>query len=70
MLEKEKEDATAAEIENGSVTPTPPGQLRNGVPALDISRVSKAKVLRKQDLRLIPCVTVLYLLSFLDRGYV
>lgn len=36
--------------------------------ALDISRVDKAKVLRKMDLRIIPIVTVLYLFSFLDRG--
>lgn len=40
------------------------------VAAVDISGVDKAKVLRKMDLRLIPIVTVLYLFSFLDRGYV
>ena len=38
--------------------------------ALDISGVNKAKVLRKMDLRIIPIVTVLYLFSFLDRGFV
>lgn len=37
--------------------------------AIDISGVEKAKVLRKMDLRIIPIVTVLYLFSFLDRGY-
>lgn len=37
--------------------------------AVDISGVNKAKVLRKMDLRIIPIVTILYLFSFLDRGY-
>lgn len=35
---------------------------------LDFSGVDKDKVLRKMDYRLIPVLTVLYLLSFLDRG--
>jgi hypothetical protein len=34
------------------------------------STIDKQKVLRKMDLRLIPIVTVLYLFSFLDRGWV
>jgi hypothetical protein len=38
--------------------------------AMDVSNVDKAKILRKMDLRIIPMVTVLYLFSFLDRGYV
>jgi hypothetical protein len=35
---------------------------------LDFSCVDEAKVLRKMDIRLIPILAVLYLLSFLDRG--
>jgi len=35
---------------------------------VDFSGVDEAKVLRKMDLRLIPVLAVLYLLSFLDRG--
>lgn len=35
---------------------------------VDISNVDEKKVLRKLDLRLIPTLTLLYLLSFLDRG--
>ncbi len=37
---------------------------------VDFSHINEAKVLRKMDLRLIPMLAVLYLLSFLDRGYV
>lgn len=36
---------------------------------VDISQVDEAKTLRKMDIRLIPILTVLYLLSFMDRGY-
>ncbi|KFY97984.1 hypothetical protein V500_01838 [Pseudogymnoascus sp. VKM F-4518 (FW-2643)] len=35
---------------------------------VDFSQVDEAKTLRKMDIRLIPALTVLYLLSFLDRG--
>jgi hypothetical protein len=32
--------------------------------------INERKSLRKMDLRIVPFVTILYLLSFLDRGYV
>lgn len=35
---------------------------------VDFSGVDEARVLRKMDMRLIPVLAVLYLLSFLDRG--
>ena len=35
---------------------------------VDFSQVDEARTLRKMDLRLIPALAVLYLLSFLDRG--
>jgi MFS transporter, ACS family, DAL5 transporter family protein len=35
---------------------------------VDISSVDERAVLRKMDLRLMPMLTLLYLLSFLDRG--
>ena len=35
---------------------------------VDFGRVDEARVLRKMDIRLIPVLAVLYLLSFLDRG--
>jgi hypothetical protein len=35
---------------------------------VDFSHVDEKKVLRKLDLRLMPMLTLLYLLSFLDRG--
>lgn len=35
---------------------------------VDFSQVDEKKTLRKMDIRLIPVLAVLYLLSFLDRG--
>jgi hypothetical protein len=35
---------------------------------VDFSGIDEARVLRKMDIRLIPVLAVLYLLSFLDRG--
>ncbi|KFX97714.1 hypothetical protein O988_04712 [Pseudogymnoascus sp. VKM F-3808] len=35
---------------------------------VDVSQVDEVKTLRKMDIRLIPVLTVLYLLSFMDRG--
>ena len=35
---------------------------------VDFSHVDEKKVLRKMDLRLLPMLALLYLLSFLDRG--
>lgn len=35
---------------------------------VDFSMVDEAKTLRKMDIRLIPMLALLYLLSFLDRG--
>lgn len=35
---------------------------------LDFSHIDEKKVLRKMDIRLIPMLALLYLLSFLDRG--
>lgn len=59
---KHVEDAGTTEVFKDDSTP--PSNH-----AVDISGVNKAKVLRKMDLRIIPIVTVLYLFSFLDRGY-
>lgn len=37
-------------------------------PEIDFSGVDEKKTLRKMDIRLIPALAILYLLSFLDRG--
>lgn len=37
-------------------------------PDVNTSQVDERKLMRKIDLRLIPWLTVLYLLNFLDRG--
>ncbi|KAM5474236.1 hypothetical protein MferCBS49748_000655, partial [Microsporum ferrugineum] len=34
----------------------------------DFSDIDEKKVIRKMDIRLIPALAILYLLSFLDRG--
>lgn len=40
--------------------------MASGVPVLD--RAEEKRIIRKMDLRIIPMVTTLYLLSFIDRG--
>jgi hypothetical protein len=35
---------------------------------MDFSHIDESKVLRKMDVRLVPVLALLYLLSFLDRG--
>ena len=62
MTEKDPKHVEDAEVFKDDSTP--PSNH-----AVDISGVNKAKVLRKMDLRIIPIVTILYLFSFLDRGY-
>jgi hypothetical protein len=76
-LEDEKPSTTrVSNSERGVVNPTldpttqkhqhhDPNWTGNDV---DFSGVDEKKVLRKMDLRLIPVLAVLYLLSFLDRG--
>jgi hypothetical protein len=56
--------------ESGVITSSTPvkneGQW-NG-PDADFSGIDRSAVLRKMDMRLIPVLALLYLLSFLDRG--
>lgn len=49
--------------EKGAVAPQP--DVYN--PEMDVSGVDERKLLRKIDLHLIPWLSILYLLSFLDR---
>lgn len=74
MAEK-KEDLTTQHLEAAA---NPPSTEKNDthddddpkwiVAADEFANVDKVKMLRKMDLRLIPMLAVLYLLSFLDRG--
>lgn len=41
---------------------------KDGVTAESFADVDERKILRKMDLRLLPILTILYLMSFLDRG--
>lgn len=45
-----------------------PDQETTAVVAAEFPNVDEAKVLRKMDVRLIPMLSILYLLAFLDRG--
>lgn len=45
-----------------------PDQETDAVVAAEFPNVDEAKVLRKMDVRLIPMLSLLYLLAFLDRG--
>ncbi|CAI6092922.1 unnamed protein product [Clonostachys chloroleuca] len=44
------------------------GQVQGPVTAASFAHLDEKKILRKMDLRLIPMLALLYLLSFLDRG--
>ena len=41
---------------------------QHGPSELQLAEINERKTLRKMDYRVIPMVTILYLLSFLDRG--
>lgn len=56
------EHLTHNKNEKGAVPDNDPLQ------APDFSHIDEKKVLRKMDIRLIPMLALLYLLSFLDRG--
>jgi sugar phosphate permease len=62
--DREKYQLTDAEkIEKIDALATAPG-----VTLASFAHLDEAKILRKMDLRLIPMLALLYLLSFLDRG--
>ncbi|KAF2014647.1 MFS general substrate transporter [Aaosphaeria arxii CBS 175.79] len=58
-----KQSKRAAEVERIDAMATAPGVTMESFAHLD-----EKKILRKMDLRLIPMLALLYLLSFLDRG--
>ena len=57
LVENNAKDDSSAEIKN-----------EGNSADVDFSDVDEKKVLRKMDIRLIPMLALLYLLSFLDRG--
>lgn len=65
MADVEKKDATVVSAD----VPVDARSLSDDAPAPDIdtSGVDEKKLLRKIDLQLIPWLSLLYLLSFLDR---
>lgn len=69
--EKPYQDAVQTEhLETGLVTNSVPVKTEgqwDGVDA-DFSDINEDAVRRKMDLRLIPVLALLYLMSFLDRG--
>lgn len=60
----ESEEVSVQQKENVISDNDPEGSFDQ----VDFSHIDGKKVLRKMDLRLIPMLAVLYLLSFLDRG--
>jgi len=57
------EELVAVQIQD--VTPFTPGLYR---PEVDTSTIDPHKLKRKIDFRLLPWLTLLYLMNFLDRG--
>lgn len=56
-VENNRKDDSSTEMKN-----------ENAATDVDFSDVDEKKVLRKMDIRLIPMLSLLYLLAFLDRG--
>ena len=46
----------------------PPSEESGAYDDVETSSVNERKLIRKLDVRLLPAVTILYLLSFLDRA--
>ena len=51
-----------------AITDHPPRSPSRSESDLELNRVNETALLRKLDLRLLPAVSLLYLLSFLDRS--
>lgn len=60
----DSEEVSVQQKENAASDNDPEGSFEQ----VDFSHIDEKKVLRKMDLRLIPMLAILYLLSFLDRG--
>lgn len=64
-----KEKASAREFENPSIAQDENiTACESGIRGPPSFNVDEKAVLRKMDLRLIPMLSILYLLAFLDRG--
>jgi hypothetical protein len=64
-----KEKASACELESSSIPQTEKfPDHESGIIGAAYFNVDEKAVLRKMDLRLIPMLSILYLLAFLDRG--
>jgi len=64
----ETEKHSEHHVEKMVVHEKSPAQESGTMRSNDFSSIDEAAVLRKMDLRLIPMLSVLYLLAFLDRG--
>jgi len=69
-LETEKEIARFPSDPKSEVLDIRGQDLDNISPPLQLSEAEEKKLWRKIDLRLLPILTLLYLLSFMDRGNV
>jgi hypothetical protein len=69
-LNSEKCQIEDSQIDNAVLTSSKLDSPEIDPATIDFSHIDEAATLRKMDLRLIPTLAILYLLSFLDRGYV
>lgn len=71
MTEKAGDELDRVEVvssQDTGLSSTVPTKLENPTET-ESNHVNEAKTLRKIDLRIVPMVTLFYLLSWLDRGY-
>lgn len=69
-LETEKDLARSPSDAKSEVLDFRSQDLNNISPPLQLSEAEEKKLWRKIDLKLLPILTLLYLLSFMDRGNV
>lgn len=69
-IEKQRGAADEVLVQNNDAKDDSSAEIKHEHAAADVdfSDVDEKKVLRKMDIRLIPMLALLYLLSFLDRG--
>ena len=67
MQDREDREVSSLDKESSLRVADDPHQVPLYNPHVDISNVDERKLMRKIDLRLVPWLALLYLLSFLDR---
>jgi hypothetical protein len=68
-IEQEKDELSTSHVEDAMAAPQISRDIGMGLPpAPELSASEEARLWRKIDRRLLPMLTLMYLVSFMDRG--